>query len=181
MTRTTSIFRSQYSSSRSYRRTRERRATISAASAKWNCCERLFLFHQDEPLAEVWRRSEEGLARKRGIHPRRTGDGRAHHRHGIGPVGKHSVWTCHSQRCSGNATCGQGTSAATAMITPGSIEKLGMPASVLHGGGRGKGSPIPRVLSAFGASCAADRCLTTISCIRRRRSGPAARPRAGCG
>jgi len=37
---------------------------------------------------------------------------------------------------------------------------------------------LPLVLSAFGASCAADMHLTTRSCLRRRRSGPAARPRA---
>src|SRR4051794_39619292 len=38
-----------------------------------------------------------------------------------------------------------------------------------------------RVLSAFGASCAADRRLTTRSCVMRQRSGPAARPRAARG
>ena len=37
------------------------------------------------------------------------------------------------------------------------------------------------VLSAFGASCAAGRDLPTLGCIKRRRSGPAARPRAGRG
>jgi hypothetical protein len=37
---------------------------------------------------------------------------------------------------------------------------------------------VGKVLSAFGASCAADRHLTTRSCIRRRRSGPAAQLRA---
>ncbi len=37
------------------------------------------------------------------------------------------------------------------------------------------------VLSAFGASCAAGRRLTTLGCIKRRRSGPGAQPRAGRG
>jgi hypothetical protein len=41
--------------------------------------------------------------------------------------------------------------------------------------------PDRMVLSAFGASCAADKRLTTRSCIRRRRSGPAAQPCAGRG
>ena len=45
-------------------------------------------------------------------------------------------------------------------------------------GARSSDGARPAVLSAFGASCAADRHLTTRSCIRRRRSGPAARPRA---
>ena len=41
--------------------------------------------------------------------------------------------------------------------------------------------PDEQVLSTFGASCASDKRLPTISCIRRRRSGPAARPRAARG
>src|SRR3954454_10945633 len=48
-------------------------------------------------------------------------------------------------------------------------------------GDPGETPPVQVVLSAFGASCAASRRLTTISCIRRRRSSPAARPRAARG
>jgi hypothetical protein len=40
---------------------------------------------------------------------------------------------------------------------------------------------LAEVMSAFGESCAADRRLPTISCIRRQRSGPAAQPRAARG
>src|SRR4051794_3533185 len=41
--------------------------------------------------------------------------------------------------------------------------------------------PAQAVLSAFGASCVAGRHLTTTGCIKRRRSGPAARPHAAHG
>jgi hypothetical protein len=56
-----------------------------------------------------------------------------------------------------------------------------MPWSRMAGGFCSPGPLTWWVLSTFGASCATDKRLPTISCIRRRRPGPAARPRAARG
>src|SRR3954454_19940753 len=69
----------------------------------------------------------------------------------------------------GNYAAGSAQTAAAARRgTPGQA-RTGRP-SICRGG--------EAVLSAFGASCATGRRLTTLGCIMRRRSGPAARPRA---
>src|SRR4051812_43870798 len=65
------------------------------------------------------------------------------------------------------------TNALSALLVPGL--RAAVQRADRHGTEPGPGAD---GLSAFGASCAADRHITTGSCIRRRRSGPAARPRA---